>query len=267
MKIVSSSHKSLILFFASTALIVGTILAAGFGMGALNSQNTAVSWGLKFNEQHMPPDGDVRGIEILNDGRGRFLGDESSKAIYLTFDLGYEAGFTADVLDVLKQKQMRAIFFIAGHYLEVEAELVKRMIDEGHFVGNHSYNHLNPKNNSAERVREDTERLQTAMREKFEVEMVFYRPPSGVFTTDNIAHASSLGMTTLLWSVAYQDWGDYTMERQAAVDKLMSRIHPGAIVLLHLSNNTNSDMLPYFIQEVIAEGYKIGCPSELIIQN
>lgn len=265
MKIVSSSHKSLIMFALSFALIVGTIAVAGFTMRASPSQSGAVSWGLKYNEQHSPPDGDPTGIEILNANRGRFVGDENQKNIYLTFDLGYEAGFTADVLDTLAQKNVRAIFFLTGHYLESEPDLVRRMIDEGHFIGNHSYNHLNADENSVERVREDTERIQAVLHDEFGVESIFYRPPSGVFTNDSISHASSLGLTTLLWGVAYQDWGDYTMERQAAVDKLMGRIHPGAIVLLHLANETNPDMLPYFIGEVIAQGYAVGCPSELVM--
>lgn len=265
MKIVSSSHKSLITFVLSFALVLGMVTLAGFTMRTSSSQNGSVSWGLKYNVPHTPPEGNVDGIKILETNRGRFVGDQSQKTIYLTFDLGYEAGFTEEVLDVLQQKNVSAVFFLVGHYLESQPELVQRMIDEGHFIGNHSYNHLKASGNSAEKIREDAQKLQTAAQEKFNVTPLFYRPPSGVFTNDSIGNASSLGLTTLLWGVAYQDWGSYTMERQAAVDKLMSRIHPGAIVLLHLANETNSDMLPYFIQEAQAAGYTIGCPSELVM--
>ena len=267
MKIISTSKKSTGLFALGLVLAVSIFVFSSFGQRIISAGagTGVVSWGLRHNTDHTTPEGNAKCIEILSNNGGRYTGNTEEKKVYLTFDLGYEAGYTETVLDILKQNDLKAVFFITGNYLEKEPGLIERMIADGHYIGNHTYYHRDCEKVSFSEIKEDITKLQSAFEEKYGISMQFYRPPQGKFYEDIIAEANGLGLTTLLWSFAYEDWGDNVIPADTAVSKIMERIHPGAILLLHLANNTNSDMLPYAIESIKAEGYEIGDPADLLI--
>ncbi len=266
MKIIYSSKKSYFLAILSIALVIGlsALVICGNGTVLANGGNSIISWGLKHNNNHTTPEASGKGIEILNNNKGVYIGDTNQKKVYLTFDLGYEAGFTEKILDTLKQNDLKAIFFITGNYLEKETAIIDRMIADGHYIGNHTYYHRDCAKVSLAEVKEDINKLQTAFAEKYGKSMQFYRPPQGKFYEEVISEAATLGLTTVLWSFAYEDWGDNVMPADTAVSKIMSRIHPGAILLLHIANETNPNMLPFAIEQMKAEGYSIGDPADLL---
>ena len=187
-----------------------------------------------------------------------FIGP-NTKTIYLTFDEGYENGYTASILDTLKEKGVQATFFITGDYLEKEPELVRRMVDEGHTVGNHTVNHPNLVNSSISTRKEELMGLHNQMLEQFDYTMTLLRPPEGVFSEQVLAGAQGLGYKTVFWSYAYKDWDPNSqMAVSTAYQKAVSALHPGAIYLLHAVSSTNAAMLGYLIDEIRAEGYSFG---------
>lgn len=263
MKILYSSKKSCAALIMSILLIVGLSAVAVFGAGAIpDGGREIISWGLHHKGGQAPPQAPERGAEILAQNGGVYIAGEEKK-VYLTFDLGYEAGYTERVLDTLSQNGIKAIFFITGNYLEKETGLIGRMISDGHCIGNHTYYHRDCAKASFDEVREDIMKMQAAFKERYGIEMKFYRPPQGKFYGDVIAEAASMGLTSVLWSFAYEDWGDHVMSADTAVSKIMARLHPGEIMLLHIANETNPNMLPYAIEKIRAEGYSFGDPAEL----
>lgn len=154
--------------------------------------------------------------------------------IYLTFDAGYEAGYTEQILDVLKKHDVKAAFFVVGTYIENNPELVRRMAEEGHIVGNHTWHHYNM--SQIADLQSFTRELQSVAdqyREATGEEMLpYYRPPQGVYSEENLKMAKSLGYRTVFWSLAYVDWNrDAQPTPEQAYEKLLPRIHPGAVVL------------------------------------
>lgn len=164
--------------------------------------------------------------------------------IIITFDQGYENGYTADILDTLREKNVKAVFFLTGDYAEKETELVERMIDEGHMLGNHSMNHASlPELTEQEAINEVTE-LHEYVMDKYGYEMQYFRFPCGEYSEESLRTVQSLGYKTLFWSYAYQDWQtDAQPEPSAALDKLRSSAHGGEILLLHSVSSTNAEIL------------------------
>lgn len=184
-----------------------------------------------------------------------FIGAEE-KTLYLTFDEGYENGYTAAILDTLKEKQVPAVFFITGDYLDKEPELVGRMIAEGHAVGNHSENHPSfPDISTAEQQTEITT-LSDKMQQQFQYTMTLFRPPCGEFSEQVLATVQQMGYKSVFWSFAYKDWdADGGMGADAALQKTVGALHDGAIYLLHAVSPDNAAMLPDFIDAARAAGY------------
>ncbi|RKQ88705.1 delta-lactam-biosynthetic de-N-acetylase [Brockia lithotrophica] len=216
------------------------------------------SWGFKKAKGGNPPSIDEEGFRELVERFGaRFYDPSGKKVVYLTFDNGYENGYTARILDVLREKGVPAAFFVTGHYVKSQPELVRRMVREGHIVGNHSYHHPDMSRMSAAEIRADLEKLNAAVREIVpEAEIRYFRPPRGIFDEKTLATARDLGMTTVFWSIAYKDWdtkvvhgGDY------AVRQVLEQLHPGAVILLHSVSRDNAEGLPRIIDEVRAQGY------------
>ena len=186
---------------------------------------------------------------------GVFIG-QNEKVIYLTFDEGYENGYTAPILDTLKQKGVSATFFITGAYLKSEPELVERMIDEGHTVGNHTVNHPNLPSISIAKRDSEIGGLHRQMEEKFGYTMYLMRPPEGVFSEQLLSQAQGMGYQTVLWSYAYKDWDvNNQMAPASALQKAVSALHPGAVYLLHAVSKTNAAMLGDLIDQARAKGY------------
>ena len=216
------------------------------------------SWGLSFQTEGEPPTGNASS-EALREYNAVYLGDTTQKVIYLTFDAGYENGCTAQILDVLKKHNVSAAFFLVGNYIEQNPELVKRMVAEGHTVGNHTYHHYDMSKigdmDSFRRELEELEQLYTAT--TGQTMQKFYRPPQGIYSEENLKMAQQLGYRTVFWSLAYVDWlNDKQPTSEQAFSKLIPRIHNGAIVLLHSTSKTNAAILDDLLTRWEELGYR-----------
>ena len=223
------------------------------------------SWGLSFREEGAPPIGNA-GKDQLKTYDAAYMGDPGEKKLYLTFDAGYENGCTEKILDILKQQQVPAAFFLVGNYLEKNADLVRRMVEEGHIVGNHTMHHYDmSKLTTQEAFSKELQDLEDLYRKTTGQEMrKFYRPPKGIYSEENLKMAKELGYQTVFWSLAYVDWNkDAQPTREEAFRKLLPRTHPGAVVLLHSTSSTNAEILEELIGKWKEEGYSFGTVEEL----
>ncbi len=184
-----------------------------------------------------------------------FLGEDEG-AVTLTFDEGYENGYTPVILDTLKEKGVSAVFFVTGDYVERQPELIRRMIDEGHTVGNHTQNHPSMPDLTEEKMRQEITALHRTLEQEFGYAMTLFRPPMGEFSEQSLAVTQSLGYRSVFWSFAYQDWVENEgIGAKAALEKTTAALHPGAIYLLHAVSADNAAMLGDFIDAVRAAGY------------
>ena len=251
-------------------------LAAVFGVCAvlpsLAERPQAIetgSWGLSFRQEGQPPVGNAS-PEALRAFDAVFRQDTGEKVLYLTFDAGYEAGYTASILDTLKKHDAPACFFIVGHYLETAPELVKRMADEGHLVGNHTWHHYDMSKIAEEaKFREELQKVEDGYKAITGQELPkLYRPPQGIYSEENLKMAQALGYRTVFWSLAYVDWDrDAQPTREQAFSRLIPRIHPGAIVLLHSTSQTNAQILDELLTKWEALGYRFAGLDELCPQD
>lgn len=230
----------------------------------------ADNWGLGgFGENGEKPTGNVS-AEELKKYNAYYLSESEEKVIYVTFDAGFENGNTEPILDALKKHNVKATFFVVGHYLETEPELVKRMCEEGHTVGNHTYHHPDMSAISdMESFQKEIEDVEKKYQEITGEPMVkFYRPPQGKYSIENLKMAQELGYHTFFWSLAYVDWyQDQQPSKEEAFDKLLGRIHPGSIVLLHSTSSTNAAILDELLGKWEDMGYRFGTLEELVEQN
>ncbi len=225
------------------------------------------SWGLGFGAEgsESQPTGSLS-KEELKKYDAWFLGDESEKVLYLTFDCGYENGNTEKILEALKKHNAKATFFVVGHFLESAPELVKRMSEEGHMVGNHTWHHPDISTIAAEeKFREELESVADKYQEITGQELNrFYRPPQGKYNLDNLAMAQKQGYKTIFWSLAYVDWNvDAQPSKEEAFAKLTGRVHPGAVVLLHNTSKTNGEILDELLTKWEGMGYRFGTLEDL----
>lgn len=222
----------------------------------LQSEN----WGLGFGAEGAQPTGNVS-AEALKEYDAYYVGSAEEKVIYLTFDCGYENGNTEAILDALKKHNAPATFFVVGHYLESAPELVCRMVEEGHTVGNHTYHHPDmSKISDLASFRKEMDDVACLFQEVTGTEMtMYYRPPQGKYSTANLQMAKELGYSTFFWSLAYVDWNvDAQPTHEEAMQKLTGRIHPGAIVLLHNTSRTNAEILDDLLCKWEEMGYTFG---------
>lgn len=223
-------------------------------------------WGLSFGIPGAAPQGNASQEELLL-YNARYIANTAEKKIYLTFDAGYENGFTEQILDVLKKHEVPATFFLVEHYLKTQPELVLRMANEGHTVGNHTASHPDmSKISSKEELQKELASVEIRYREITGKEMKkLYRPPQGKYSITNLQHAKELGYTTLFWSLAYADWDNSNQPKPTdAIRKLNGRIHNGAIVLLHSTSGTNAEILDQLIGDWKGMGYTFGSVEELM---
>ncbi len=184
--------------------------------------------------------------------------ESDEKIIYLTFDEGYENGYTSQILDVLKEKEAKAVFFITYDYAKRNPELVQRMIDEGHAVGNHTWSHPSMPEVSLEQAQDEVLKLHEYVRDHFQYEMTLFRFPKGEFSEQTLALLQSLNYQSVFWSYAYADWDpDKQMEPAAALKKLTDNCHDGAIYLLHAVSKTNAEVLGQAIDGLRSKGYTL----------
>ena len=224
------------------------------------------NWGLGFGKSGECPTGNSSAKE-LQKYNAYYVGDTKEKKIYLTFDCGYENGNTEAILEALKKHNVQATFFVVGHYLESAPELVQRMTQEGHTVGNHTYHHPDmskiSEQSAFQKEMDDVRKLYQKV--TGEEMSMYYRPPQGKYSIDNLQMAKDLGYATFFWSLAYVDWKtDAQPTHEEALQKLTSRVHPGAIVLLHNTSQTNGEILDELLTKWEEMGYSFGTLDELI---
>lgn len=198
-----------------------------------------------------------------------FLGDTTKKELYLTFDNGYENGYTPQVLDVLKEKRVPAIFFVTGHYVKDQPELVKRMASEGHLVGNHSWSHPDMTQISADQIRTELEKVKEQVNTLTgQQTMTYLRPPRGIFSDNVLAVSKEAGYTNVFWSVAYKDW-DVNAQKGAgfAFNQVVAQLHPGAVILLHTVSKDNAAALGSIIDEARKQGYEFKSLDQMSVKT
>ena len=227
----------------------------------LNSEN----WGLGFGAEGSQPTGNIS-AEELKKNDAYYIGKDGEKIIYLTFDCGFENGNTEPILDALKKHNVQATFFVVGHYLESAPELVKRMVAEGHAVGNHTYHHPDMSAISDQAsFQKELDDVAVLFKEITGRELHhYYRPPQGKCSTANLKMAKEMGYSTFFWSLAYVDWQqDAQPSKEEAFEKLLKRIHPGAVVLLHNTSATNGEILDELLSKWKELGYSFKPLSDL----
>lgn len=223
------------------------------------SASAECNWGLSFQQEGMAPIANAT-AQYLKKYNGYYIDErDGEKRIYLTFDAGYENGYTEKILDVLKKEKVPAAFFLVGNYIEDNPEIVKRMEGEGHTVANHTMHHpdmavISDKGDFQKELQE----LESVYKDVTGKEMKkFYRPPQGKYSESNLKMAHELGYTTVFWSLAYVDWYENDQPtREEALNILNKRIHPGAIVLLHSTSKTNGEIMEELIKGWKEQGYQ-----------
>lgn len=223
------------------------------------------NWGLSFRTEGAAPIGPASSQQLAKYDAA-YLGDSGEKVIYLTFDAGYENGSTAKILDILQKHNAPAAFFLVGHYIQENADLVRRMVNEGHIVGNHTMSHPDMSKISDKLAFEkQLKDLETLYYETTGQEMPkFYRPPQGTYSEKNLEMAKELGYKTVFWSLAYVDWNnDKQPTAEYAFSKLLPRTHDGAVVLLHSTSATNAAILDELLTKWEQMGYRFAPISEL----
>jgi peptidoglycan-N-acetylmuramic acid deacetylase len=227
--------------------------------------DNTISWGLGgYSYEHervpTPPD---RGETLLNKYNGIFVKDTDEKKVYLTFDLGYEAGYTNEVLDILKEHNIKGIFFLCSHYLK-ETDLVNRMINEGHAIGNHTDKHKDLPTLNDEAIKTDIVDFQTKCNQLYpQTPVTYFRPPKGNLNERVLRITNEQQLKTVMWSIAIVDWGKTPINATASANKITKMLHPGAIILLHITNSGTPEMLKLLIPQIAERGYTIASALEL----
>lgn len=217
----------------------------------------AENWGLGFGKSGEKPTGNAT-IDEMKKYNAYYMAEGDEKILYLTFDCGYENGNTEPILDALKKHNAQATFFVVGHFLESAPDVVKRMVEDGHTVGNHTYHHPDmSKISDTDSFAKEMNDVAALFREVTGTEMaMYYRPPQGKYSTSNLQMAKDMGYSTFFWSLAYVDWNqDDQPSHEEALKKLTDRIHPGAIVLLHSTSKTNGEIMDEILTKWEEMGY------------
>lgn len=219
--------------------------------------NSSLHWGFKKGSNGQPADAGKPLEHLLERYGAYYKADSDKKVLYLTFDNGYENGYTPQILDVLKKEQVPAAFFVTGHYLMSASDLVKRMVDEGHIVGNHSWHHPDLTKVSAQRLAEELEKVRAETeRLTGQKNMPYLRPPRGIFSERTLDLAKKQGYTHVFWSLAFKDWETNNQKGwKYSYDNIMRQVHPGAIILLHTVSKDNADALERVIVDLKEQGY------------
>lgn len=249
--------KCFIFFFV---LILSLNITSISAYSSSNNEDRELNWYYaKSKEKGQIPDAPKESTQFLKTCGGYFLGDTSSKVLYLTFDEGYEKGHTGDILDTLKELNVPAAFFVVKPYIDSQPELVKRMVNEGHTVCNHSSHHPSMASiTNDEKFNKEITDVEEAYKDLIEKDMPkFFRPPMGKYSKDSLKKTQNLGYKTIFWSFAYKDWliNDQPSESYS-IKKIEDGAHPGGIMLLHAVSKTNSKVLKTVISDLQTQGYE-----------
>ena len=217
--------------------------------------NTCVGWGVGKTDIGQRPSYAENCNLKYKDYNALFVGEDNKK-VYMTFDEGYENGYTAPILDTLNKKGVKAVFFVTYDYVKRNPDLVKRMIAEGHTLGNHSWSHPSMPSKSVEEAEQEIMKLHNYVKEEFNYEMTLFRFPMGEYSTRALAICKNCGYKSVFWSFAYVDWKtDAQPEAAEALKKAANGAHNGAIYLLHAVSSTNNAILSELIDNIEAQGY------------
>ncbi len=267
MKVCFLKRKSVVVaLFLGLLLLIGAVVYPRVTdyVAVLTAGGTD-NWGLSFQQEGEPPVANAT-QEFLSGFDAYYIGDTSEKNLYLTFDAGYENGHTEQILSVLEKHGVQATFFLVGSYIREHPDLVRKMVETGQLVGNHTNTHPDMAQiaNSVDFAAE-LDATAEAYRDATGEEMLkFYRPPQGKYNEENLAMAQELGYRTIFWSLAYVDWLEEEQpSREEAFAKLIPRVHPGAIVLLHSTSQTNADILDELLTRWEEMGYQFRPLTEL----
>ena len=260
MKIKTKIFKYLILV---VILIIGSLILAKDNENIIQTSGSTelstkkIEWGIKRGKNHEQPDLGSKNKKLIEKYNGMAMGNKESKNIYVTFDLGYEAGYTESILNTLKENNVPATFFITAHYVNTATDLVKRMIDDGHIIGNHTVNHKSIPALSQTELTDELMNLHTAIYEKFGYEMKYMRPPKGEYSERALSYTTKLGYIPVMWSFAYADWDEAAqLSNESAINKIIENVHNGEIMLLHATSKTNMEVLDTVIKQIKNMGYE-----------
>lgn len=240
----------------TTTKAVETTAPTAKAVAGLDSLSTEkVVWGPGNIVDHKQPNDPLLLQKQYASMNAKWLLDDDKK-ICLTFDEGYENGYTPKILDTLKEKKVKAIFFVTYDFASQNPDLVKRMIDEGHIVGNHSYRHYSMDEVSDDVAKEEVTYLHKYIKDKFNYTMSYFRFPKGEFSERSLQIVKDLNYKSVFWSFAYADWDpDNQTEENQAFTHICESTHPGAILLLHAVSKTNADILGKVIDDIKKQGY------------
>ncbi len=256
---------NLVVVVAFLIFVIVIIFAASIGSNSptiIVASNSVLStkkigWGIKRGDNHDQPDLGAENKKIIDEFDGYAMGNKDKPYIYLTFDVGYDNGYTSQILDVLKANKVSALFFVTGQFVKTSPDLLQRMIDEGHTVGNHTLKHKVMPEISEADIKEDVMSLHQEIFEKFNYEMKYIRPPKGEYSEKTIAYTNSLGYKTVMWSFAYDDWDNDKQGREEyGKKKILDNLHNGEIMLLHATSKDNANILDEVIKETVKQGYE-----------
>ena len=258
------------LLFLTLAFLLGSLagkaeLSLGIHPVSGPVLSSSENWGLSFPEEGTLPTANAS-IEELKQYDAYYAQDTDEKILYLTFDCGYENGATPAILDALKKHKAPAAFFVVGNFVRDNPDLIRRMTEEGHTVANHTLSHPDmSKISSVENFQKELSGVESLYKEITGTDMIkYYRPPQGIYSTENLKMAQQLGYQTFFWSLAYVDWQqDDQPTHEEAFDKLLSRVHPGAVVLLHNTSKTNGEIMEELLSKWEEMGYTFRPLSDL----
>ena len=248
------------LFLLLTSVLFANLNAKGDTVhtsGSLELSTKKIEWGIKRGDNHEQPDLGNKNKSLIEKYNGMAMGNNNDKYIYVTFDLGYEAGYTENILNTLMENNVNATFFITAHYANSASDLVQRMINDGHIIGNHTVNHKSMPALSEEELTKELMNLHTAIYEKFGYEMKYMRPPKGEYSERALSYTTKLGYIPVMWSFAYADWDEAAQpSKESAIKKIVDNVHNGEIMLLHATSKTNMEILDTVIKQIKEMGYE-----------
>ena len=253
--------KKLTLFIITLSFILNFIT-----LKATASDDLELNWYFVRRGEGLTPEQSKEFKSFLSDCNGYYVGDTNSKVIYLTFDEGSENGNTSKILDTLKEENVTAAFFVVRPYIKQQPDIIKRMVEEGHLVCNHSSHHPSMASiKDSEKFKLEFSEVEDEYKAIIGEDMPkFFRPPMGKYSKNSLNQTKDLGYKTVFWSFAYKDWlVDNQPEEKAAIKKIVSGAHPGCIMLLHAVSNTNVKILKDVIQELKSQGYEFKSLKEL----
>lgn len=259
--------NKLFIFTLAFILSISCLSTIAFSQSTkMVSDDTELNWYFVHRGKDTLPEGPKESLNILKENDAYYLGDTENKVIYLTFDEGYENGYTEKILDVLKEEQVPAAFFVVKPYITQNPQIIKRMADEGHLVCNHSSHHPSMASiTDPVKFKSEFIEVEDAYKEVVGSDIpMFFRPPMGKYSINSLKMTKDLGYKSIFWSFAYKDWlKDDQPTEEFAIKKITNGVHPGCIMLLHAVSKTNTNVLKTVIQQIKADGYEFKSLNEL----